>query len=130
MSYEIEVDPEARIALVVTGSGHTDAAEGHALLVELAAHPDFESGFGVIWDVRASHYDATTEDLMEGFRNIVRFRPLLRSRMAIIVGPEMELVSELSAALYQTEGFETQVFWEFDEASEWVKQACSPAREA
>jgi hypothetical protein len=125
MAYEIEINTGARVAHVVTG-GPTNAVEGHALLVELAAHPDFEPGFGVIWDVRASRYDEATEDMMEGFRNIVRFRPLLRSRMAIVVGPEMELVSELSAALYETEGFETQVFWELDQAREWVKQGCAP----
>ena len=78
--------------------------------------------------MRALRYEATAADMMAGFENVVRFRPLLRSRMAILVGPEMELVAELSAALYETEGFETQVFWDLDEASEWVKQACAPDR--
>jgi hypothetical protein len=126
MPYEIKVDSEARIAYV-TGSGPTDAVEGHAILVELAAHPEFEPGFGLVWDLRALRYEPTAADMMAGFENVVRFRPLLRSRMAILVGPEMDTPSELSAALYGTEGFDTQVFWELDEASEWVKQACAPA---
>ena len=125
MPYDIEVDPEARIAYV-TGRGSTDSDEGHAVLVELAAHPDFEPGFGLMWDLRDLQYEATADDMMTGFKNVVRFKPLLRSRMAIIVGPAMETPSELSAALYETAGFETRVFWELDEARAWVKEACAP----
>jgi hypothetical protein len=126
MSYKIEVDREARIAYV-TGSGRTNASEGHAVLVELAAHPEFEPGFGLVWDLRELEYEPSADDMMAGFANVVSFRPVLRNRMAILVGAEMEMPSELSAALYETEGFETQVFWELDEASEWVKETCAAA---
>jgi hypothetical protein len=80
-----------------------------------------------VWDLRELEYEATSDDMMAGFANVVSFRPVLRNRMAILVGAEMEMPSELSAALYETEGFETQVFSKLEEAREWVEQTCAPA---
>ena len=122
MPYEIQIDADAHIAYVI-GSGATDASEGHAVLVELAAHPDFEPGFGLVFDVRQMDFEPTTEDMMGGLENVVQFRPLLRSRMAIVPGPALEMPSELSAALYAAEGFEAQVFSNLAEARKWVAEA-------
>ena len=124
MPYALEIDPGARIAYLV-GRGNTSADEGHAILVELAAHPDFEPGFGLVCDLRGLDLEptATAELTMGGFANVVRFKPLLRSRMGIVVGPEQEMLSELSAALYATEGLEARVFRSLDEAREWVQKA-------
>ncbi len=124
MPYTLEVDPGARIAFLhVTDSTTTD--EGYAILAELGVPPDFEPGFGLVWDLRDLHYSPTAKDMLEGFETVNRFKPVLRSRMAFVVSPELETPSELSAALYATEGFDTQVCWELDEAREWVKEACA-----
>ncbi|MBW2267025.1 MAG: hypothetical protein JRH16_00515 [Deltaproteobacteria bacterium] len=127
MPYAIEIDPRARIAYLI-GTGATNPDEGHATLVELAAHPDFEPGFGLVCDLRGLDLEPTeTPELtMGGFENVVRFKPLLRSRMGIVVGPEQEMLSELSAALYATAGLEARVFRGLDEARAWVKEATVP----
>lgn len=124
MPYDIEVDPEARLALLI-GRGNTDPVEGHATLVELAAHPDFRPGFGLICDLRGLEYEPNSDEVMAGFDNVVRFKPLLRSRFAIVVNPTLETMSELSAALYATEGIDTRVFGDLDEARSWVREAAA-----
>ena len=124
MPYAIEVDSGARIAyLHVTDSTNTE--EGYAILAELGVHPDFEPGFGLVWDLRDMHFQPTAEEMMEGFETVIRFKPVLLSRMAFVVSAELETPAELSAALYATQGFDAQVFWDLDEAREWVKEACA-----
>ena len=125
MQYAIEVDPGARIAFLhVTDSINTE--EGYAILAELGVHPDFERGFGLVWDLRDMHFQPTAEEVLEGFETVIRFKPVLRrSRMAFVVSPELETASEVSAALHATEGFDAQVFWDLDTAREWVKETCA-----
>jgi hypothetical protein len=122
MPYDIEVDAEARLAYLI-GHGSTSPDEGQATLVALAAHPDFEPGFGLVCDLRELDYEPTADEMMAGFDNVVGFRPYLRNRIAFVSGPALEMPSELSAALYGTEGIEAQVFAELDEARAWVKES-------
>ena len=128
MPYEIQVDPASRVAVLV-GHGETDPDEGHATLVALAAHPDFEPGFGLVCDLRDMDYWPTSEAMMKGFENVVRFKPILRGRIAFVVGDAMAIPSEISAALYSTEGLEAQVFTEPAAAVGWVQEprASGPA---
>jgi hypothetical protein len=122
MPYELEVDPRSRIAYL-HGSGSTNPDEGHATLVELAAHPDFKPGFGLLCDLREMDYEPTADEVIAGKDNVVRFKPFLRSRIAFVAPPALALPSELSAALYSAQGLDTRVFSDFDEALQWVKEA-------
>ena len=100
---------DPRVSIVVTSTDGT-ARVGDALrITELNFHP----------------VEPTAEEMMAGFENVIRFRPLLRSRIAFVVGPELETPSALSAALYATEGFDARVFRELDEARTWVREAAA-----
>ena len=124
MPYTIEVEPGARIAYL-RATGSTNTEEGYAIMAELAAHPDFEPGFGLVCDLRDMHYWPTGKEMMEGFETAIRFKPLLRSRIAFVVGPDLETASEVSAALYATEGFDARVLSNLHEVREWGKEACA-----
>lgn len=122
MPYELEVDPGARIAYL-HGRGSTDPDEGYATLEQLASHPDFEPGFGLLCDLREMTFEPTAEDVIAGTENVVQFKPFLQSRIAFVSPPALEISSELSAALYGAQGLEARTFSDYDEALAWVRAA-------
>ena len=122
MPYKVEVDPQARIA-TLTGTVTPSPRGGQAALVELAEHPDYEPGFGIFCDFRRIVIPPDPDTVIAGSQNVVRFKPLLRGPMAVVVSPELELHSEIYLALFSAAGFEARSFGDPDEALAWLKGA-------
>ncbi len=122
MSYQVEVDPEARIATLTT-TVTPSATEGQSALLKLAEHPDYEPGFGIFCDCRGIVVPPDPDTVIAGSQNVVRFKPLLRGPMAVVVTPELELHTEVYLALFSAAGFEARSFGDPDEALAWLKGA-------
>lgn len=122
MPYDLKVDPRARIAYL-HGRGDSNAQEGQAILVELAVHPEFEPGFGLLCDLREMTYQPTADELIASVEVMVAFKSLIQSRVAFVASPSLELPLEISAALYGAQGFDAQNFSDFDEAVKWIKDS-------
>ncbi|NNL65327.1 MAG: hypothetical protein HKP30_03695, partial [Myxococcales bacterium] len=115
MPYEIEVKPEARLA-ILRGYGDTNVDESHANLLELSAHPEFQPGFGLLCDLREMTHRPDTRDIMESAENTMRFRALLTGRVAVVTNEALALPAELGAAITAREGIEQRVFSDYEEA--------------
>ena len=129
MPYEIEVDSAARLA-TLRGYGNTNGAESRANLRQLSEHPDFEPGFGLLCDLREMTHQPDTQDIMENAENLLRYRDLLRGRIAVVTNAALAIPAELGAALTADEGILQRVFSDYEEARAWVQggdEASEPA---
>ncbi len=121
MPYEVEIDPSARIAYL-RGSVTPSPDEGREALIQLASHPDYSPGFGIFCDMRGMVVPPDPDTVVASSQNVLRFKPLLRGPMAVVVPPALELHSEIYVALFAAAGFEARTFAEYEEAHAWLKQ--------
>ena len=119
MPFRIEVDRQRRVA-IVSGTGALGPEERLSAPAEVAAHPDFEPDFGVVFDVRNIEPDFDANRMVESARSLLRMRPLLRHRLAVVAPVVLATPLEIGAALAVAGGFPIQIFLDFDEALAWV----------
>lgn len=118
MPYEIEVDPKARVVFL-RASDPVSLEDGQAVLMQLAAHPDFEAGFGLLCNFHELEQQPDPNDVLEGAK-LLRFHPLLRGRIGMVISAALATPAEVFAALTALEGVELRVFADPEEARSWV----------
>ena len=121
MPYEITIDPERRVALVV-GSGWNDYASSLAAMDELAGHADYRPGFGMFCDFRESEYTpgpAEARNLAEAWLTRFRGRPLV----VVVSGLLHYGLGNMMASIISLRGVPVAVFRDVAEAEAWMEQA-------
>ena len=120
MPYSYEVDRGARIAYV-RAWGALDLDETLKAPRALGLHPDYDTKFGVVGDLRDIRYEPSARDVGAGARNLIRLRKQFEYRVGLVVSRKLALASELSAAIAQAGGFPIRIFADLDEAFGWVR---------
>ncbi|MBT40434.1 MAG: hypothetical protein QF890_04330 [Myxococcota bacterium] len=105
----------------VRGWGPVALEEALQAPVDLAAHPEFESDYGVVADLSALEFDPGAHDVLEIGRNLVRIRSLYRYRMAVVVSAPLSLAAELAAAIAGAGGVELRIFTDLASAQTWAR---------
>ncbi len=119
MPFEFHFDSESRMTHV-RGWGLTTLEEALRAPIEVAAHPDFESDFGVVVDLRELEFDPGPRDVLETGRNLVRIRSLYKYRLAVVVAAPLSLPAELAAAVASAGGVALRIFTELEAARTWA----------
>ncbi|HJO24453.1 MAG: hypothetical protein QF890_04325 [Myxococcota bacterium] len=119
MPFYIDVDRKRRVA-IARGRGDLTFNERLSVPADVAAHPDFEANFGVVVDVRDTPPDLDADRVIESVRSLVRLRPLLHHRLAVVAPESIATPLEVGAALANAGGVPVQIFADFQAALAWV----------
>jgi hypothetical protein len=125
MPYSIRMDPARRRA-VVFGSGANDLSSSLAAMAELAAHADFEPGFGILCDFRESDYAPATGEsqrLADGYTARFAGRP-----MALVVSGLLHYgIANMITTIVRLRGNPVAAFRDVPEAEAWLDEAIAKA---
>jgi hypothetical protein len=126
MPYSISIDPARRRALVV-GAGPNDLSSSLAAMDELAAHPDYDDGFGMLCDFRGNDYTpgaADTGKLADHYALRFGGRP-----MAVVVSGLLNYgVANMITTIVRLRGSPVAAFQRMDEAEAWLDEAIAKAK--
>lgn len=119
MPYSITIDPSRHLARVVAEPPN-DLASSLAAMDELASHPEFTTGYGILCDFRENDYTPGASDapkLAEAYAARFRGRP-----MAVVVSGLLHYgIANMIATLIQLRGIHVAAFRDLDEAAAWVE---------
>jgi hypothetical protein len=125
MPYTISIDSARKRALVV-GFGANDFASTIAAMDELAAHPDFEAGFGMLCDFRGNEYTPGTADsgkLADAYASRFAGRPMA----AVVSGLLNYGVANMITTIVRLRGSPVAAFQVMDDAEAWLEEAIAKA---
>jgi hypothetical protein len=121
MPYSFTIDPERR-RVVVLGTGANDLASSVAAMNELAAHPGFATGFGILCDFRENEYTPGTIDsgtLADAYTTRFAGRA-----MALVVSGLLQYgVANMITTIVRLRGSPVAAFRDLPEAEAWLDEA-------
>jgi len=121
MAYSIRVDAERRVVLVVLRDPCD--ASGAGALITSARQAAAESGFGVLYDIRAARQgDVQSTDVFWWPRSIPALQDpaARRVRAAVLHGPEHRALVQIWETAFRNLGFPASAFEDEELAIQWL----------
>jgi hypothetical protein len=108
--------------LVITIVGYA-GEEPRAVIMEAIASPQFRPGTSVLFDVRQSTDNSTSDELRSRAQWLATLQAKgMASRCAIVVGPKAFQygLARMAATHVEFQGMQLEIFQDMDEAERWL----------